>query len=208
MHSVFGLSLEAGRPTGPRSRHRRCMTRLWCLQEHGHVPRKIGHLSVSGDIVHTEHDRFFKLPFADAEDVIQGSVPSVILARLDLHRKAFPAGLKDEVQLSIFLFVEVPQLEAVGGEDLGKDIFKNASHVDAQVSIQDVELDTVHPCGAKQSGIGHEELEQCPLFVESQGNGRRGDVVAGEGHARIAQPDKAVFVPGIACCFVDGCQRQ
>lgn len=39
-------------------------------------------------------------------------MPSVILARLDLHRKAFPAGLKDEVQLSIFLFVEVPQLES------------------------------------------------------------------------------------------------
>lgn len=54
-------------------------------------------------------------------------MPSVILARLDLHRKAFPAGLKDEVQLSIFLFVEVPQLEAVGGEDLGKGIFKEAS---------------------------------------------------------------------------------
>ena len=48
---------------------------------------------------------------------------------------------------------------------LGKQIFQDASLIDTDIALQNVELDVLQACCSEQTRVAQEKLEEISLFV-------------------------------------------
>ena len=102
--------------------------------------------------------------------------------------------LHDKIQLALLFAVEVVQRKAVGGQLLRGGVFEHGAVVDVGFAVQQRQLDAVGVGGRQQPDVAQKQLEQVALAVQAQRQGGFLDIVGGQRHARVGQPQKAVAV--------------